>query len=75
MRSSMLALAIALAAAGCTPDLCGRTSDCAVGLVCTTVGTCKKPPVDAGDTATTDGATASVDAAIDGEPPIESQGR
>ena len=77
MRSSLLALAVAvaLAAAACTPDLCGRTSDCAVGLVCTSAGTCKKPPVDAGDSGTTDGASATPDAAVDGQPPIEGHGR
>ena len=78
MRCSVLvlALALALAAAGCTPDLCGRTSDCAVGLVCTSAGVCAKPPVDAGET-TSDGATSTVDAApadaaVDGQPVIES---
>jgi len=38
MRASVLA--IALLVAGCTPTLCGRTSDCLPGLVCTTAGTC-----------------------------------
>ena len=66
----VLVLALALAAAGCTPDLCGRTSDCAVGLVCTSAGVCAKPPVDAG-TSGTDGATATPDAAVDSQPPIE----
>jgi hypothetical protein len=81
MRSSLLALglalALALAATGCTPDLCARNSDCATGLVCTAAGQCAKPPVDAGES-TTDGATGSVDAAaadaaVDGQPVIEGQ--
>jgi hypothetical protein len=70
MRCSALALVLALAAAGCTPDLCGRSSDCAVGLVCTSAGVCAKPSVDAGASAT-DGATATPDAAVDSQPPIE----
>jgi len=78
MRCSLLALALAIAAAGCTPDLCGRNSDCAYGLICTNAGTCKKPPVDAGDGAISDGATTdsatAVDAAVDGQPPIEGPG-
>jgi hypothetical protein len=85
MRSSLLAvvlalgLGLALGAAGCTPDLCARNSDCATGLVCTAAGLCAKPPVDAGEN-TTDGATGSVDAAaadaaVDGQPVIEGQVR
>jgi hypothetical protein len=74
MRCSLLALALALAAAGCTPELCGRNSDCAYGLVCTNAGLCRPPPVDTGDStdAGTDGATAA-DAAVDGQPIIEGQ--
>ncbi len=75
MRSSLVA--IALLAAGCTPDLCSRHSDCATGLVCTTAGQCAKPPVDAGD-GTTDGSAASstTDAPVDsGEPVIQGQVR
>jgi hypothetical protein len=74
MRSSVLA--IALLAAGCTPDICARHSDCATGLICTTAGQCAKPPVDAGD-GTTDGSAATAvdaapaDAAVDGQPIIE----
>ena len=78
MRCSLRAIAAIVAlAAGCTPDLCARNSDCAVGLVCSAAGQCAKPPVDAGET-TTDGATATVDAApadaaVDGQPVIEGQ--
>ena len=75
MRCSLLALALALAAAlaatACTPELCGRNSDCAYGLVCTNAGLCRPPPVDAGDG--TDGGTTAVDAAVDGQPIIEGQ--
>jgi len=80
MRSSLLAVAAALAlAAGCTPELCVRNSDCAVGLVCSAAAQCVKPPVDAGET-TTDGASGTVDAApadaaVDGQPVIEGQVR
>lgn len=51
-----LALVGAIASAGCTPDICGRSSDCASGLICTTVGACVIPPADAStddDAATT----------------------
>ena len=79
-RAAAAALALALAlAAGCTPDLCVRNSDCAVGLVCSAAAQCVKPPVDAGET-TTDGTTGTVDAApadaaVDGQPVIEGQVR
>ena len=73
MRCSVLARARARAAAGCTPELCGRNSDCAYGLVCTNAGLCRPPPVDAGDG--TDGGTTAADAAVDGDPIIESQVR
>jgi len=57
MCSRPLAVAVVLtiiALAGCTPGICGRTSDCATGLQCTTAGACVVPPVDAGaDDATT----------------------
>ena len=43
-----LALVAGIALSGCTPGICGRSSDCASGLVCTTVGACIVPPVDAG---------------------------
>jgi hypothetical protein len=75
MRSRLLA--IALLAAGCTPDICARHSDCATGLVCTAAGQCAKPPVDAGGDGTTDASAASMvdaaspDAAVDGQPIIE----
>ncbi len=82
MRCSLATwLAIALLAAGCTPDLCARNSDCAVGLVCTTGGQCAKPPADAGGGGTTDGSAAAAvdaapaDAAVDGQPVIEGQVR
>jgi uncharacterized protein (DUF1684 family) len=54
-----LALVAGILLAGCTPDICGRSSDCASGLVCTTIGACVVPPVDA---STDDGTTASIDA-------------
>lgn len=41
-------LLVVLALGACTPDICGRTSDCASGLVCTTAGACVVPPVDGG---------------------------
>jgi hypothetical protein len=78
MRSRLLA--IALLAAGCTPDICARHSDCAVGLVCTTAGKCARPPADASE-GTTDGSAATAvdaapaDAAVDGEPVIQGQVR
>jgi len=77
MRCSPIAIALAaaLAATACTPELCGRNSDCAYGLVCTNAGLCRPPPVDAGDGTdggATDGATAA-DAAVDGPPIIEGQ--
>ena len=74
-------LAIALLAAGCTPELCSRHSDCAAGLVCTAAGQCAKAPVDAGGDGTSDGSAATaVDAAAadttpDGEPVIQGQVR
>jgi hypothetical protein len=40
-------LAIALLAAGCTPDICSRHSDCASGMICTATGECAIP-ADAG---------------------------
>jgi hypothetical protein len=51
MRCEALALAIALAIAaiGCTPTLCSRTSDCAGGLVCTQAGACAIPVDTSGD--------------------------
>jgi hypothetical protein len=76
MRSSARAIAAIVAlAAGCTPELCVRNSDCTIGLVCSAAGQCVKPPVDAGET-TTDGASGSIDAApadaaVDGQPVIE----
>ena len=77
---AIAAIVLAIAcAAGCTPDLCARNSDCATGLICSAAGECVKPPVDAGET-TGDGATGTVDvapadAAIDGQPVIESTPR
>ena len=78
--SALAALAVVLGlAAGCTPDLCVRNSDCAIGLVCSAAAQCVKPPVDAGES-TTDGATGTVDAApadaaVDAQPVIEGQVR
>lgn len=69
MRCSLLALALALALAGCTPELCGRNSDCAAGLVCTAVGQCAPAP-DASATSDGGGSAAS-DAGTDAEPVIE----
>ncbi len=58
MRSRLLA--IALLAAGCTPDLCSRHSDCASGMICTATGECAIP------------ADASIDAqAVAGNPTVE----
>jgi hypothetical protein len=79
MRSRLLV--IALLAAGCTPDLCSRHSDCAPGLVCTAAGQCAKAPADAGGDGTSDGSTvttvdaAAADTPLDGEPVIQGQGR
>jgi hypothetical protein len=56
MRSSLLALALYLT--GCTPALCGRTSDCPTGQVCAATGACGIPP-DAGGDAGPDAGTAS----------------
>lgn len=53
-----LALVGGIALAGCTPNICGRNSDCASGLICTTVGACIVPPVDA----STDDAAAPTEA-------------
>lgn len=54
-RCAALAGALGLVAAlvlglapGCTPGLCGRTTDCSSGLVCSSVGACVVPPADAG---------------------------
>lgn len=41
-------LLLALALGACTPDICGRNSDCDSGKVCTTAGACIVPPADAG---------------------------
>jgi len=57
MRRELIAIAIALAATGaialavgaCTSDLCGRTSDCSGGTVCTPVGVCAVPADAPGD--------------------------
>ena len=66
MRRSAIAVGVALglatALAGCTPELCVRNSDCAVGLVCSAAGQCVVPPSDAG---ADDGQAAAVDAASD----------
>ena len=55
-----LALVGGILIAGCTPEICGRSSDCASGLVCTTIGACVLPPADA---STDDGTAPSRDAA------------
>ncbi len=58
-RRALLALAIALAAAGCQGGTCIRHSDCPSDLVCGADNQCGAPP----DAAWPDGAT---DAGIDG---------
>jgi len=40
MRCSLLALALAIAIGGCTPEICARSSDCSTGLTCTAKGRC-----------------------------------
>lgn len=52
----LLALALGLGSADCTPAICSRNSDCPMGLVCGASGSCTTAP-DASD-ATTDGGTA-----------------
>jgi hypothetical protein len=49
-----LAAWLALCAAGCTPEICGRNSDCPSGLVCTATGSCGAPPAPAGDAGAAD---------------------
>lgn len=39
----VLGIGLALAGAGCTPEVCSRTTDCATGLVCTILGKCEIP--------------------------------
>jgi hypothetical protein len=63
MFSRLLLAVVALA--GCTPGICGRTSDCATGYVCAASGACVLPPSDGGagdDAATSPVADAAVDA-------------
>ena len=43
MGRSLLVCLVALAASGCTPDLCARSSDCASGQVCSVAGLCAIP--------------------------------
>lgn len=62
MRSSLIALALALAAAACTPTICGRTSDCPTSQVCTPAGTCAAPADAGGDGVPGDAAAATPDA-------------
>jgi hypothetical protein len=52
----VLALALVLSSADCTPAICSRNSDCPTGLVCGASGSCTIAP-DASDVAT-DGGTA-----------------
>jgi hypothetical protein len=52
--------ALALALAGCTPEVCGRSSDCSSGLVCTTLGSCEVPA----DASTTDAGPVGADASV-----------
>jgi hypothetical protein len=76
MRRDRLALALALIAAGCTTDVCARSSDCTSGQVCTATGACTIPadassdagPGDAGAVATHDAHAPFDDAARDGTP-------
>jgi len=56
-----LALVIGIALSGCTPGMCGRSSDCASGYVCTTIGLCALPPVDA---STVESQAVAVDASV-----------
>lgn len=63
MRCSV-ALVLALAA-GCTKDVCSRSSDCTTGLVCTSAGNCEVPA----DASTDDGGGTGTlpDASIDAD--------
>jgi len=57
-----LTTALALAAAGCTKNICSRSSDCTTGLVCTSAGNCEVPA----DASTDDGGTGTTaDASVD----------
>jgi len=76
MRCSLaLALAVAVLLAACTPAICSRSSDCATGLVCTTIGRCEVPVdaslVDAAghEAGATEIHDASIDASTDDAPP------
>lgn len=65
MRTSALAIGVALLAlAGCGAP-CARNSDCASGYVCTVQGECVVPPNDGGVDASTgaDAGGAAIDAA------------
>jgi len=42
--AAALAIALALRATGCTPELCLRNSDCPIGLVCLVDGSCGVAP-------------------------------
>lgn len=76
MRDSLLAFGLALIAAGCTPDICARSSDCSSGKVCVVSGLCAIPADastdghadDAGSTAIGDAPAALYDAVPDGSP-------
>ncbi|MBC7978649.1 MAG: hypothetical protein H7138_26995 [Myxococcales bacterium] len=53
-------LVTSLGLGGCTPGVCGRSTDCASGLVCTTSGTCVVPA----DASTGDAAPVEIDAGV-----------
>jgi hypothetical protein len=62
MRVARLALACALALAGCDDLACTRNSDCAAPLVCSALGACIHPPVgDGGGDDGGDGGASSAD--------------
>jgi hypothetical protein len=55
----VLVLVLALAT-GCTPAICGRTSDCSSGMVCTSIGACVVPA----DASVDDGASTGAEISI-----------
>jgi hypothetical protein len=75
MRCSLIACAVALVTAGCTPELCARSSDCTTGQVCGVTGQCAIPAdastdaQDAGSIAVGDARASSSDARSGGGKP------
>ncbi len=55
-----LGLVTSVGLAGCTPQVCGRSTDCASGLVCTASGACLVPA----DASTGDAAPVEIDAGV-----------